>query len=446
MRHTLFCFIAGMIVVLGLVNLQAQEFNHPLTLTGGDSFLYISQPQNPDTLKILAILVQFQEDTDVLTTGNGQFDLSAAPAGIINPPPHDSQYFEYHLEFARRYFERVSDGHLHIEYTVWNTIFTLPEIMRNYSPPRGQDFENIGKLFEESWTLAAQTAPEIQFSQYNTFVIFHAGVGRDIDLVSLYGYDPKPFDIPSLYLGLNGLQRIFGDGYQGVSVGPESFHITNTIILPETENRELELVTGTLLLQLGMNGLVCAMIGSRLGLPDLFNTDTGRSGIGRFGLMDGQAIFSFSGLFPPELSAWEKYYLGWIDPVDAVPGEGTYELPAVTLREPNSVLRVPINAREYYLVENRHRNPFGTGQTLTLIRDGTEINFSVDRDTPDFNAFNVSAINGVVLDAAVYDWSLPGGVATDDTFYDGGILIWHVDERIIAERIAEEPDQCRHQS
>jgi hypothetical protein len=437
MRHLLFSYLAGVCVVLGLINVNAQEFNHPLTLAGGDSFLHVPKPENPDTLRILAIMVQFQEDTDVLTTGNGQFDLSASPAEVINPPPHNARYFEYHLEFARRYLERVSDGHVHIEYTVWENIFTLPEIMRNYSPPRGQDFANIGKLFEESWTLAAQEAPEIQFDRYNTFVIFHAGVGRDIDLVSLYGYDPSPYDIPSLYLGLDGLRRIFGEGYQGVPVGSDGFRITNTMILPETQSRELELITGTQLLQLGMNGLVCAMIGSRLGLPDLFNTDTGRSGIGRFGLMDGQAIFSFLGLFPPEPSAWEKYFLGWVEPMEAIPGVSRYDLPAVSLRRPDSILRVPINEREYYLVENRHRNPFGIGQTLTLIRNGEEVTLSVARDTEDFNAFNISAITGVVLDVSVYDWSLPGGVSADDIFYDGGILIWHIDERIIAERIGE---------
>ncbi len=430
------CAIAG--VVFFIVGLFGQFLNHPLTLHGGDSASYISRPDVPDTLRTLAIMVQFQPDDDSRTTGDGQFDLSEGDPGILNPPPHDAAYFEHHLEFAKRYYNEISGGRLTIEFEVWDQIFTLSDVMGTYSPRNDGDFTEIGNFFEEAWQRAAAEAPDIPFNEYDTFIIFHAGVGRDIDLTSIYGFDPTPLDIPSLYLGPQSLKRIFGDDYEGVEVGPDGFRIMNSMVLPETQNRELDLVTGRQLLQLGMNGLVCAMYGSRLGLPDLFNTDTGRSGIGRFGLMDGQAIFSFMGIFPPELSAWEKYHLGWIEPKTVQPGEHMFDVHAVALREPESILRVPMNEREYYLVENRHRNPYGSGQTLTLIQNGEEIAFTVERDRTGFNAFDISDIAGIVLDAEIYDWSLPGGyVETDDIFYDGGILIWHIDERIIDARIDE---------
>ena len=32
------------------------------------------------------------------------------------------------------------------------------------------------------------------------------------------------------------------------------------------------------------------------------------------------AFFAYSGLFPPEPSAWTKYYLGWGDVFEAEPG------------------------------------------------------------------------------------------------------------------------------
>ncbi len=437
MKHFRPLLCAGAGVVFLVVGLFGQIMNHPLTLSGGDSVSYISRPDVPDTLRTLAIMIQFQPDDDSRTTGDGQFELSSDDTDMLNPPPHNAAYFEYHLEFARRYYDEVSGGKLTIEYEVWDEVFTLPEQMGTYSP-RDDDFTEIGNLFEESWELAALEAPDIPFHEFDTFIIFHAGVGRDVDLTSIFGFDPTPLDIPSLYLGPQGLKRIFGDDYEGVEVGPDGFRINNSMILPETQNRELDLVTGRELLQLGMNGLVCAMYGSRLGLPDLFNTDTGRSGIGRFGLMDGQAIFSFMGLFPPELSAWEKYHLGWIEPETVLPGEHHFDLSAVALRVPASILRVPINEREYYLVENRHRNPFGTGQTLTLIQNGEEVTFTVERDRVGFNAFDIGDITGVVLDAEVYDWSLPGAyIEADNIFYDGGIVIWHIDERIIDARIGE---------
>jgi WD40 repeat protein len=429
---------AGAGLVFLTLSLFGQFIPHPLNIAGDEVASYIPRPDVPDTLRALAIMVQFQPDQDSRTTGNGQFDLSETDTDILNPPPHNAKYFEYHLEFARRYFYEVSGGKLTIEYTVWDQIFTLPEVMESYTPKNPGDFSEIGKLFEEAWRLASVEAPDIVFHAFDTFIIFHAGVGRDIDLTSIYGFDPTPLDIPSLYLGPDGLRRIFGSDYLGVEVGSGGFRISNSMVLPETQNREIDLITGRQLLQLGMNGLVCAMFGSRLGLPDLFNTDTGRSGIGRFGLMDGQSIFSFLGLFPPELSAWEKYHLGWIEPMTIQPGVHTLELPAVALRQPGSVIRVSINEREYYLVENRHRNPFGAGQTLTLIQNGEEVTIHVQRDRRGFNAFDISDISGIVLDVAVYDWSLPGGyVEAEDIFYDGGILIWHIDERIIGARIQE---------
>ena len=36
--------------------------------------------------------------------------------------------------------------------------------------------------------------------------------------------------------------------------------------------------------------------------------------------MDGQAIFAYNGVFPPEPSAWEKIFLGWATPVTLSPG------------------------------------------------------------------------------------------------------------------------------
>jgi M6 family metalloprotease-like protein len=62
--------------------------------------------------------------------------------------------------------------------------------------------------------------------------------------------------------------------------------------------------------------LLASTVASYLGLPDLFDTNTGMSAIGRFGLMDGQSIFAYNGAFPPELSPWEKIRLGWVTPVE----------------------------------------------------------------------------------------------------------------------------------
>ena len=53
-----------------------------------------------------------------------------------------------------------------------------------------------------------------------------------------------------------------------------------------------------------------------------------------------------------------------------------------------------------------------------------------------FDGFDLTLIKGTVTDVTVPDWSLPGETDADGTFYNGGILIWHIDESVIAQGIA----------
>ncbi len=391
------------------------------------------------TINVLAVMVQFQQDNTPLTTGDGRFDLSQGTDSIMDAPPHNRQYFVDHLTFLSNYYRKVSKGKVIIRDTVLDPVFVLPGTMQDYSPPQSGSTIAVGNLARETWQKVDSSGLVPDFSNYQCFVILHAGTGRDIDLVSLLGYDPTPYDIPSLYIGLNGFRQYYGSGYEGIPVNGGSFHITNSIIIPETENRLLPTVTGTALLELSTNGLLCASVGNYLGLPDLFDTNTGASGIGRFGLMDGQAIFSFAGLFPPEPSAWEKYWLGWIEPITVQSREQTVALPAVGIATANgnysiqdTVYRVPISAQEYFLIENRNRDPLRNGQTVTSTFNGQTLVRTFARDTTGFESSDISALAGVVTDVEDFDWSLPGGVDEHGTFFDGGTLIWHIDEAVIA--------------
>lgn len=386
----------------------------------------------PETLRILVTMIAFQEDTDPRTSGTGSFDTSQPKRKSIDQSPHDLAYVQNHFTFVQNYFRKSSRDKLVVLPTVLDSVYRLPRKMQEYSPPRSSTTNaELGLLVNDAWRTVDSLTPGFPFQQYQSFVIFHAGAGRDIDLTSLYGYDPTPFDIPSVYMNLPGLRNIHGSGYNGVPVSGGSFFVSNSIIVPESENREIPTVSGTALLQLGINGLLVASVGSHLGLPDLFNTKTGRSGIGRFGLMDGQSIFSWGGVFPPEPSAWEKQFLGWSDPLTVTPGETSVLLPAVSLSD--SILRVPINAKEYFLVENRNRDANRDGATVTMVRNGVTVQRTWARDTSaGFNAFNQDSLYGVVTDVDEFDFSLPGGVNTrTGEYFDGGILIWHIDENVI---------------
>ncbi len=388
----------------------------------------------PDTLRILAVMVEFLPDDDARTSGTGAFDLAEPTTRMKDPAPHDRDYFDVHLAFLRNYFRKVSDAQFEIEPTLLPDTYRLPAQMRNYSPPKNSpDNAELGRLVAETWSLVDSLSPATEFERFDAFVLFHAGVGRDIDLVSIYGFDPTPFDIPSLYMNIDALQDVFGDGYQGVPVHGGAFTITNSLIIPETETRRIPVIGGTVLLELGINGLLAANVGSHLGLPDLFDTQTGRSGIGRFGLMDGQSIFSWAGFIPPEPSAWEKYFLGWTEPVTVGVGSVLLDLPAVGLDgSPDTVYRVPISAGEYFLVENRNRDADGDGQTVSMVWAGDTLVRTWTRDTTGFNFVDQDSLVGSLLDVDDFDWSLPGGVnSRTGEWFDGGVLVWHVDEAVI---------------
>jgi len=346
----------------------------------------------------------------------------------LDAPPHDKTYFENHLLFLKNYFRKVSGGKLNIDYAVLDSVITLPHQMKYYSPPKSDSGNNLGLLFQDSWHAADSIyGSAFPFSEYQCFVIFHAGSGKDIDFTTELGYDPLPYDIPSIYLGSQSLKNMFGADYDGQPVDNGIFRITNSIIMPESETYPIISLT------LGTNGLLAASFGSFLGLPDLFDTQTGITGIGKFGLMDGQAIFAYGGIFPPEPSAWEKFYLGWITPAEVSPSTATqYRLYANETGK-YSVLKVPISATEYFLLENREGDAKHDGEIVTYDSSGVtktaNINFS--NDTAYYDGTQIKNINGVVTDADEYDWALP-----QDTTYFGGILIWHIDESVIDQNLA----------
>ncbi len=411
------------------------------------------------TIHIVAAMVEFQPDDNRFTSGNGTFEIDYLMRDdiVISPLPHDKNYFEAHLEFAQNYFQAASGGNLDIEFTVLPQVYRLDNEMKEYSPTGPDDSENfrLGNLTRDVWQRVAgdPDLPDLSgLPQDRTmFIIFHAGAGRDLELTGTT-LDNTPQDIPSVYLGKESIGRLADiPDFDGFEL-PGGLRVTNSAVLPQTQSRRGEDVTGQeFVLELSINGILVANIGSYLGMPDLFNTETGASGIGQFGLMDGAGIFSYYGLFPPLPSAWERIHMGWETAFDiSLNDEAPVVLPAVSLGNPGSVARHRISSDEYFLVENRHRDPQSEGVTLTIrTPDGqTEtrtFDNSEDRFSPtDQRNYDEILPPGVLVNVSNFDWSLPGGLdigedgvlgSDDDRELNGGILIWHIDEAVIRRTI-----------
>jgi len=121
-------------------------------------------------------------------------------------------------------------------------------------------------------------------------------------------------------------------------------------------------------------GVFAHEFGHAFGLPDLYDTDPDNGdseGIGNWCLMAGGGWGGdgASPERPSHMSAWSKYFLGWVNPTEV-----TADLNPATIddAEDNAeAFKLPISATEYYLVENRQAKKFDQnlpGSGLVIFR------------------------------------------------------------------------------
>jgi M6 family metalloprotease-like protein len=367
----------------------------------------MQQPANPapDEIRILAIRLQFQPDEDFMTTGDGTFLMDPPDSPVINAPPHDSTYFAYQLQALDHYYSTVSRGRLKLTGHVFSEIIDLPKQMGEYNPGTTEDLTDLGlaELMRDGITGADQAGAP--FADYDVVILFHAGVGRDIEL----GYDPTSKDIPSAFLSETDL-AVLGDEYaDGISVQNGSLRITEALILPETQNQEG--------FEVGLLGTMTLMFGFQLGMPALWDTETGRSGVGRWGMMD-QGSGNYNGIIPCEPCAFSKVFMGWETPLEVRNGTDL-TVACAAAKNSRKIVRVPINDQEYYLIENRQYDANKDSVTYGTDADGKRIQF------PSVGFLELEEPVNVIVSIDEYDYGLPGS----------GILIWHIDEKVILENL-----------
>ncbi len=384
-------------------------FTDPLgVLQNYSSATMAGSSQQPDTLHFLALRVEFVKDELATTTGDGQFDMSVDNDYLIDKPPHNRTYFQRQLLALSNYFFKVSNSKLVLQSKVLpedeTGVYRLNENMVYYS---GQESE---ELKQQRWAellrdvvLLAKEQDNPDFSQYDAVIIFHAGVGSDF----AFDFDPTPYDIQSVFLDFESLKETLGKDipdYRGIQAGDNIF-IREGIILPEMQNQEEQV--------LGLLGTMTLLVGSQLGMPSLFDTETGRAGIGRWGLMD-QGSYNFQGLIPAEPCAWTKVYMGWEQPVVVTNGKDLKVGTSQTQSAPH-IYKIPITAKEYFLIENRQKDRNRDGVTFGRNISGARAQFDTLGSVVTEKDF------GVITSIDEYDFGLPGS----------GLLIWHIDENVI---------------
>jgi M6 family metalloprotease-like protein len=383
-----------------------------------------------DTLDILAIRVDFKRDTIPQTTGDGRFLFAPQNNNaIIDTPPHNRAYFEAQLLALKNYYASVSGGKLVLRYQVLpaasDEAYHLDQPMNYYGPGRNDpnSDKRLSELLQDGFK-KADAAGGIDFSRFDSFILFHAGVGEDFASET----DNTPNDIASAFLTLEDLRKNLGNGsasYQGISVRNGSFFIPDGIILPETQSRD---IPGAGFVEFGLLGTTALMFGHQIGLPNLFNTDNGTPGVGYFGLMD-QGSNNFQGLLPAQPEAWSKVFLGWEKPLVITQGEDL-EIAAALHANPNKIYKIPITDSEYFLLENRQRDVDGNRIALGRDLNGVRVEF---KET----GFIAAQAIGVITQVDEYDFGLPYAIGENNRVLPAnGILIWHIDEGVIRKNYA----------
>ena len=377
-------------------------------------YLLASGIDVPDTLRVLALRVEFPEDDDPTTWGNGKMDLDGfgSPSdGLYYDPPHDRTYFENLMQGLRNFYLLNSRGRLVVTYDVYPSepfrCYQVPHKMKYYG-----DSSNLDRgltLFVRDALLAAAKDPEIDFSRYHyeyggqTFdmvIIFHAG--STVQSSFYYGYVN---DLASATITPGALEAYTGQPYVEV----DGVEISTASVVPESPR-----VEGVMT---GLSGLLYHEFSHLLGAYDLYDVFGYTQGVGAWSLMGGGGWLGYPpGQIPSMHDAFHRYWFDWEDPI-VVTSDTTVSLYSAefdTLLNPEweagkrpTLILVPIRTdeagdyQEYFLIENR--------QTDVKAKDTVEVDVK----------------GGVPI------WVVEGEY---DAFQPGsGIIIWHVDEDVVDE-------------
>jgi M6 family metalloprotease-like protein len=370
-----------------------------------------------------SVLVMMVEFDDV------RFQSSLTnPDFLANPEYTVKDFVERNMFHLQSYYLDVSRDRYQLNYTVLDSIITLPNPMSYYGD-RNHSLEQRVKLIEE---VISSLDEVVDFSLYDAFMIQHAGAGRETDI-----YGTNPDTIPSSFITRILLQYVLdpdNDDFPGIATN-DGVHIQEVVIASSHQNH-----ADTPEANYGVQGVLSYLFGRQIGLPTLFGnvSSLGRAaGAGNFCLM-GTGSWNANGYVPPFLSAWSRYFMGWDEPV--LINNGIQDLLLSYPFNDNqpdlpTLYKIPISAEEYYLVENRQQNPDGStlngwpNFTFRLLPEDEQDYYDPpNHNIPRFN-FMKNTYRG-----CEWDYYLPGLGEMEESISDGsGILIWHIDESVIRE-------------
>jgi len=365
---------------------------------------------------------------------------------------HDTAFIDRWMLHLSDFFADASHYQYELNYTIHPNVITLPQPLAYYG---GDTSEKIdARIAQMARDLVDAVDDGVDFNQHGGLIIFHAGAGQESDINGI-----RTDLIWSTFLTRKSLQAAFApdnDNYPGLSTN-DGANLINIVIVPEHEYQDYFPGEGEQDAEaylFSIYGVLTHQFAHIIGLPTLFDNDSGNGtsqGIGNWGLM-GTGVWNASGYVPAQLSAWSRMLLGWETPI-TISSDATGLLVDHFLDHAegrNRLYKLPITGSEYFLIENRQQNPDGSldpysstpSYSFKLLPEGEQDYYDNYPLLPYFNFMENRYIG------SEWDFFLPGlggpvppgqGMLQDGS----GLLIWHIDEQIIAQNFTSNFDRNR---
>lgn len=361
---------------------------------------------------------------------------------------HDEVFFDRWMIHLKDFFLEASHLDYELLYALYPQVITLSQPMAYYGGDTTDEIDaNLPQMLPD---IMAQIDAEVDFNDFGGVIIFHAGAGQESDIDGI-----RTNQIWSTFLTRKNLQAFFdpeNDNYPGFTTNDGAV-LTNVVVVPEDEYQDYfpgEGQDNASAYLFSIYGVLAHQFGHVLGLPTLFDnySSDGRSqGIGNWGLM-GTGVWNGNGYVPAQPCAWSRTLLGWETPVVITQDSPQNSVDYFLNHDPDAVrvYKIPLSATEYFLIENRQQNPDGSIDPLSnqfsysfkLLPEGVQDYYPDNPDTPEnesllpyFNFMENSYLG------SEWDFFLPGlggPIPNNSTLpADGsGLLIWHIDEQVIA--------------
>ena len=442
-----------------------------------------------DTLEVFALLVQFQEEkTDnSLTTGTGVFDSDnkEKDAYSLDPPGRrgSPSYWLKHFDFANNYFKAVSGGKLVVKARVFpdpttgSSVYTLDKYIIDYnrtSKMKGEKTAEYDEARSRDYltfiydAVAAAAADSSDVGPFRiplskdpnvkrAYMIIHAGASSLVDGGSMgtKGAD-TPGDFMDFYI--NGIywEYLLPDSAKSAAAEPireervvDDSVVTTGIYIPGAKVdtlRSVMVVSETASqdgLNWGVNGIVVNQIARELGLPNTYDGVRGISRLGYYDLMDFAGYNAGNGFMPSMPAAWERAYMGWSQVKEVRPVAGkpvTVDIAAAGSGKGIEIVKVPLSASEYLLIENRQRSWNKDGMVDVVLGSAQADSDTTIRTVPVDSLslvfedsvcvkgkcnVNKKKAKGLIVGLSSYDAGLPAS----------GIAVWRVNDWYLRETL-----------